>query len=48
MNFFRDFLAITLGVLVGGWLLYFSLAAYEDYQNGKDAIFEQPEGQRYE
>lgn len=48
MNFLRDFLAIALGVLVGGWLLYFSLTAYEDYQHSKDAIFEQPEGQRYE
>ena len=43
MNFLRDFLAITFGVVVGGWLLYFSVQAYEDHRSSKDAIMTQPE-----
>jgi len=36
-------LAITLGVVVGGWLLYFSVQAYEDHRSSKDQIMMQPE-----
>ena len=43
VNFLRDFLAITLGVVVGGWLLYFSVQAYEDHRSSKDQIMMQPE-----
>ena len=43
MNFLRDFLAITLGVVVGGWLLYFSVQAYEDHRSSTDVIMTQPD-----